>query len=145
MEDALKIIGMLTSKWMADPVLLALLPVVVEEGLDELPVQEYLPLIALLLSSFWNAEQSNGAELDILKTPLTWVNAGRSTLEMSESSGLIDSTGEYKYVLWEISDEIKSTSNHPEVRKSVDHTQSGVVGYQKGFVDRSYRWEGRIG
>lgn len=52
MEDALKIIGMLASKWMADPVLLALPPVVVEEGLDELPVQEYLPLIALLLSSF---------------------------------------------------------------------------------------------
>lgn len=52
MEDALKIIGMLASKWMADPVLLALPPVVVEEGLDELAVQEYLPLIALLFSSF---------------------------------------------------------------------------------------------
>lgn len=75
-ENALKIIGMFASKWMAAPVLLALPPVDVEDGsavpgLLWLPVQTNLPLIALLELSFVNGEQSNWLDVCILKAPLT--------------------------------------------------------------------------
>ena len=50
-------------------------------GLDSLPWQTKLPLMTcLLLLSAWKALQSSVPELCMLKAPLTWVKAGRSTL-----------------------------------------------------------------
>lgn len=133
---------------MAAPVLPDLPPEFVEEESEvppDLPVQTYLPLIALLELSFWKAEQLYWPEVCTVTAPLTWDSNGSVTLEMLESSGLIWFSGEHEYLLSKTSAKVKSASDDLEIWKSIDLIQFGVIGNQKRSIGRFCWREGNVG